>query len=373
MIRIGFDAKRLFRNFTGLGNYSRNIVQALANAYPENEWHLYAPRLNEHWEVFPFLKPPFHVHTAPGPFKAYWRSKGVVADLQKHGIELFHGLSHEIPLGLHGIKSVVTIHDVIFRRYPDMFPWFDRQVYDWKWRHACANANKVIAISEQTKRDLMAIYQVPAEKISVVYQPCARNFTYEIPAHILNEVQSQYGLPKQYLLYVGSLVARKNVGVLLEALALLPMADRQPLVVVGNGPEQAALERKALQLGVADWVLWRGNVSNQHLPSVYAMASVFLYPSVYEGFGIPLLEALQCGTPVLAANTSSLPEAGGPNSLYHSPENANEVADMLRRILSDSQLRRLMVESGFAYAKRFTHERIASDMMDVYLEVLGRR
>ena len=205
-LKIGFDAKRIVRNGTGLGSYGRTLVNDLAS-YPL-ELRLYAPdqgreqlrqqiRLQENVSFcYPApSKLPFH--------KALWRSKGIVSDLKRDGIQVFHGLSGELPIGIHqsGIKSVVTIHDLIFLRHPEFYHWIDTKIYGWKFRQTMREADHIIAISECTKRDILAYSEVDERKISVIYQSCAPKFT--VPASPLSPSTSRY------ILSVGSIEARK--------------------------------------------------------------------------------------------------------------------------------------------------------------------
>ncbi|MEZ4987094.1 MAG: glycosyltransferase family 1 protein [Saprospiraceae bacterium] len=213
MYRIGYDAKRLFNNFTGLGNYSRTLLRNLAAYYPDEEYFLYTPTIKRHDQTRYFLDSPmFNVHTPSGMQRLLWRSRGVVNDMARHEVELYHGLSHEIPQGLgkKGIPAVVTIHDLIFKHYPEQYRWWDRQVYDYKFRYACEQSQYVIAISESTKQDVMAFYGIPEEKIRVVYQSCHEGFMVKKPLKTQEAVITKYGLPPDFFLYVGSLIPRKT-------------------------------------------------------------------------------------------------------------------------------------------------------------------
>ena len=174
MLRIGYDAKRLFNNFTGLGNYSRTLLQDLSEHFPENEYLLFSPKVKKNDRTKPFFDPSkYTIKTAKGN-STFWRSLGIKKDLENNQIQLFHGLSHEIPFGLQKtkIKSVVTIHDLIFKHYPEQFPFIDRKIYDWKFKYSCENADRIVAISESTKKDIIHFYNIPPEKIEVIYQTC---------------------------------------------------------------------------------------------------------------------------------------------------------------------------------------------------------
>ena len=368
-MRIGFDAKRAFQNFTGLGNYSRFVLKTLAQNQAQNQYFLYAPKAVDNPRTsFLFQFKNVMIKTAPITWlKSYWRSKGVVKDLIKDEIEIYHGLSHEIPSGLKqkGIKSVVTIHDLIYLRYPQFFKYIDRKIYDYKFRAACKNADRIIAISEQTKRDIIQYFGTNPDKITVVYQGCDEVFYLPASADVKNEVSKLYQLPAEFLLCVGTLEERKNQLLILKALTQLPSHFK--LVLVGKqGPYANQLVQFIKEHHLQNRVQLLENVAFAHLPAIYQLAKIFVYPSKFEGFGIPILEALNCGVPVIAATGSCLEEAGGPNSIYVSPENQEELAAAMMKVWNDGNLAQQMIIDGKEYALNFRDEKIANDLMEVY-------
>lgn len=373
MFRIGYDAKRLFNNFTGLGNYSRTLLQNMATYYPDNEYFLYTPKVNKSPETAFFLNSPiFSVHTPRRGSGAWWRSFAVVNDLKRHKIQLFHGLSHEIPAGIRkaAIPSVVTMHDLAFKRYPQFYPFFDRHIYDIKFRHACQQADRVIAISESTRNDIIEFYKIDPEKISVIYQSCHERFLQEKSQKTIDYVLKKYQLPTDYLLFVGSLSERKNPLAVLQAMIRLPSAIQLPLVIIGEGQ---VYKKKVVDFiqrhKMARKVLFV-KPEYEDMPAIYQQADVFLYPSYYEGFGIPILEALFSETPVITSHVSSLPEAAGPDSWLVHPERPEEIAAGIQKILEDQTFRRNMIEKGYQYAQRFQGDVLSDQMMELYEDVL---
>ncbi len=374
MFRIGYDAKRLFNNFTGLGIYSRTLLRNLAQTAPEHEYWLYTPKIRQHAETSPFLNnPSFQVRTPRSGFPVLWRSAGIKKDLNRDGIQLFHGLSHEIPLGLHRtrIRSVVTIHDLIFRHYPEQYALPDRLIYDWKFKYACQHADRVVAISESTKKDIVEFYGISPERIEVIYQSCDARFAQALSAEEITLVARKYGLPENYLLYVGSIIERKNLLRIVQALELLPADLSLPLVVVGKG---GAYEKKVRQ-----YLAGRALESRVHfispvfeeLPALYRGASVFLYPSMCEGFGIPVIEALNCAVPVITSNVSSLPEAGGPGAWLVNPQSAEAIAAGIQSLLTDTSDRNARIQTGLDYVQRFKDGAITPQMLALYAKLLG--
>ncbi len=377
-MRLGYDSKRLFCNFTGLGNYSRTTLRNLVAQYPAEAYHLYTPTCPRNPVTAPFSKMAnVEIHTKPRRNLApLWRSYGVVSDLKRDGIALYHGLSHELPVGLQqaGIKSIVTIHDLIFRTHPNLYPLIDRKIYDLKTRYACHAADRVVAISEATKSQIVDHYGTAPEKIDVVYQSCSPLF---FDDHLvdISILRRRYTLPDRYLLFVGSITRRKNLEILLEAYLLLAERHRLPIVVVGRGSKhRSAIERHPNYSSTKRHIIWIDDLSdNLSLKTLYRHATALVYPSLAEGFGLPVVEALLSYTPVITSNLSSLPEAGGPDSLYIDPTDAATVATAISRLLENPGLVDSMREKGYQYAcSRFGPSSTAASMMGVYRKTLAR-
>ena len=364
-MKIGFDAKRLYNNFTGLGNYSRTTIDILTEYVPQHQYFLYTPKVTKNQVTLPYLQSAKCRTCLPeGTMKgSLWRSYGLAGDLAHDEIDLFHGLSNEIPTGLakRGIPSVVTIHDVAFHTFKDMYRWHDRMIYHQKWKYACRHANHIIAISESTKADIIHFFNVPEEKISVIYQPVNKVY-YEI------EDQKEAQLTAPYMLYVGSVNSRKNLLGIVKAMELLPTDLQIPLTIVGGGGSYKRLvEQYIAEHHMEHLFHWTSAIDSVSLKQLYAQATLFLYPSFYEGFGLPVVEALLSGCPVLTSNTSSLPEAGGPDSLQTDPRNIEEIRDGIVRILTDDSLRKQMIEGGRQYAlDKFHPETIAGQLANIY-------
>lgn len=376
-MRIGFDSKRLYCNFTGLGNYSRALVKNVQALYSENEYFLYSPKIKKAPETtFFYDNSNFKTYLAKTVFKAYWRSFSISSQLKKDGVQLYHGLSNELPVNLkkYNIKSVVTIHDLIFKILPETYPLIDRNIYDFKFRKACLMANKVIAISKSTKTDIVKFYGINPDKIEVVYQSCSPLFYEPIEHKESNSLTEQYKLPNQYLLSVGSVEERKNLKLIIEAYQHLNTEHKIPLVIIGRGK---TYKKEVLDLiasnGLEKKVIWITNLKdNKALRAIYQKATALVYPSFYEGFGLPIVEALLSKTPVITSNVSSLPEAGGPNSLYINPNRSAELADAITQVLTNAELVNKMIEEGFKYANQmFSPNRVSKQLINCYEGVLN--
>lgn len=372
-MRIGFDGKRAVQNFTGLGNYSRYVIDILCRFSPENEYVLYAPRkrssrvFEELLRYCPLLKT-IYPEGAWRYFKSLWRTWGITSRLDKDGIDLFHGLSNELPLNIRKArqtKSIVTIHDLIFLRYPEYYHWIDRKIYTYKFRKACENADMIVAVSECTKRDIISYFHIPEEKIKVIYQGCDVSFTQRASSDKKQEVRIKYGLPEHYILNVGSIEERKNI--LLVVKALLDLPQNIHLVIVGRRTPYTDEVASFIYIHhLEDRVKILSGVPFIDLPAIYQEAEVFVYPSRFEGFGIPIVEALYSGVPVVAATGSCLEEAGGPNSMYVDPDDVDAMANSLKQIFNDTNLREKMVEAGNKFVCRFSKEEQVLQLMNIY-------
>jgi glycosyltransferase involved in cell wall biosynthesis len=374
-MRVGFDAKRAFNNKTGLGNYSRFVLEALQSFYPENDYIAYTPKNNQ--SLFPDF--PAHQIVTPQSWidqklSAYWRHSRVTAQLNKDKIDVYHGLSHELPKGLKeaNIASVVTIHDLIFERLPQLFKPVDRIIYRNKFKSACSRADAIIAISEQTKRDLVQLYGITEERIRVIYQDCNPVFRNMINEAMRVETARKYGIHGPFVLSVGTLEERKNQLNLVRAFSRIDKQHHQLVLVGKPTPYTVKIRQFIADKNLEKRVLLLDKVPTEHLPALYQQADVFAYISIYEGFGIPILEALQSGTPVLAAKGSCLEEAGGPGGLYADPSDLDEIASQLDRLISDATLRQEMVKAGQQYIKQFSAKTIATQLTDLYSEILPR-
>lgn len=375
-MNLGFDAKRITHNATGLGNYGRFIIRILSKYYPDNQYTLYSPspgkeRLRSQVEGLDSVTFSYPQNSFYRMFKSVWRSGLLASVLQKDRIELFHGLSNELPylLKKKGIRSVVTIHDLIFLRFPQFYKPIDRWIYTSKFRRACQTADRVIAISEMTKRDIIQYFGIAEKKISVVYQGCDASFTYPASDAKKQEVRVTYQLPERYIVSVGSIERRKNLMQVVKAMTLL---DDKEIVLVAVGkrtPYTEEVEQYIREQGLSERVFIKSNVTFADLPAVYQMASLFVYPSFFEGFGIPIIEAIHSGLPVIAATGSCLEEAGGPSSVYVNPNDEAELAKQMMRILSSPELANRMKVEGKAYVSRFEDEVVAGEIMGVYKDV----
>ena len=370
-MKIGYDAKRAFHNSSGLGNYSRDLLRIMFAYRAEYDYYLFNPKPPKR-EFFTFnsspqihqIEPSSQFHKIIHPI---WRSKAVIGECKKLGIDIYHGLSNELPLGMKksGIKSVVSIHDLIFMRFPKLYRKTDRIIYKAKFEQACRDADRVIAISQQTASDIRSFLKIDSKKIDVVYQGCQTEFQVRYSENELKDTRESYDLPERFLLAVGTLERRKNQEIALKALAKLD--DNISLVLVGKPTSYKNLLLKMIDhLGLKKRVHFMSDLPSVDLAKFFQLAEVVLYPSLFEGFGIPIVEALASEVPIITSKDSCFKEAGGDAALYIDPNDYKSLLGPLESLLEDQAERNQRIELGRSHFKRFSEDQIAKNLSEVY-------
>ncbi len=366
-INIGFDAKRAFFNRSGLGNYSRDLIRVLSEYQSNNQYFLFKHKDKKGVDFstkdnVTTILPQSSFYKRHGKL---WRRKGISKEINNYPIDIYHGLSQEMPIGIEktGVKTVVTIHDCIFLRYPELFDISYRIIFKRKYAHACKVSDRIIAISEQTKQDVTHYFNVPEEKIDVVYQGCNAAFYDSVSEKIKTQVKEKYNLPDNFILFVGTIEERKNLLAVFKAMAKDKI--EYPVVAIGRSTKytdkvkQYVAEKKldATFIHQADF---------SDFPAIYQMATLFVYPSVFEGFGIPILEALNSGTPVITTKGGVFPEVGRDAALYVEYGNTEEMANAINQLINDENLRQGLAKKGKQQALKFREAEIATNLMNVY-------
>lgn len=374
-MKIGFDAKRAFQNKTGLGNYSRTFIRALLEAGDSNRLYLFTPKIAEAGMEMA-ADPHYHIiqpHKTIHKFlPAYWRSHGLLTDIKEHGIEIFHGLSNELPVGIErlAVKKVVTIHDLIFLRFPELYPAIDRKIYERKFKAAIEKADLLIACSQQTASDIKTFYQVDSNKIHVVYQDCNSQFRARFAEGVHQEFKKKYQLHHPYVLSVGTIEKRKNQLNLLKAFHQADLKNTQ-LVFLGRKadlfPELASYIQSH---SIENKVVFLDQVHEEELPLLYQNAMSFAYVSRFEGFGIPILEALRSGVTVMCSNESSLPEVAGNAALYAHADDVELMKKHLLELANDESLRTELQRKGLIQAELFNADKLAHQVLQLYQTLL---
>lgn len=369
-MRFGYDAKRAFHNFSGLGNYSRDIIRILSNQFPKEHYILYNPKPsridwikeNDHLEIhYPKSK-------LWKTFSSLWRQRAISNQIEEDNIDLYHGLSGEIPRGIDRSKTkiVVTIHDLIFLRFPELYKPIDRKIYFNKVNFAVQNSDIIIAISKQTKNDIIHFFKTGENKIKVHYQGCHPAFKKQYSFSEKNILREKFDLPEKFILNVGTLEKRKNILSLLQAIKDLSY----DLVLVGKATKyvndlKAFIDENQMQQRIH----FVQGLQMRELAALYQAATLFCYPSVFEGFGIPIIESLFSKTAVITSTGSCFEEAGGPDSVYVKAGDIshlrNEISDLM-----ENEIRRQQIEElGYGFVQRFNDENVGNEMMKIYQEL----
>jgi len=370
---IYLDLSAAVHHRAGLGRYAESLARALVATHP-NRYGLFYNR-EQGIEPLAGLEhlPTRTIALGYKPWRMLvWLGQLARTDLDRWfpNAELFHATEHLL-LPLRTIPTVLTVHDLIFRHLPAHHKPLNRWYLNLTLPLYCRRANHVIAVSECTRRDLIAAYDLPPENITVIPEAADPRFRPQ-PPETVAAVRARYGLPERCLLCVGTIEPRKNLTRLLAAFESIH-AERltDGLVIVGKrgwlyGDFFAALE----QSPVRDAVIFPGYVPDADLPAVYAGAQALVFPSLYEGFGLPVLEAMACGTPVVASRVSSIPEVGGEAALYFDPADVEGMVETIRRLLRDADLQDRMRTQGLAQAAQFSWKRAATETKAVYDVVL---
>ncbi len=370
-MRIGIDARLVFYHQAGIGQYILRLTQALARIDHEDQFILFKSRKDKTVIVD---QPNFKVQSVWTPSHHRFERLAMSVELAPSPLDVLHSPDF-IPPARARCPTVITVHDLAFLLYP-RFLTSDSARYYGQVDLAARGADHIIAVSESTKRDTVRLLGVPPEKITVIYEAAHPLFTPMADPEALARVRERYRLPPDFILFVSTIEPRKNIPTLLRAFRRLRdnYKSKATLAIAGNRGwlvEEVDATIEELQLG--DSVRCLGGVPNEELVYLYNAARLFVFPSFYEGFGLPPLEAMACGTPVIVSNTSSLPEVVGDAGWLVNPEDVEGLTVAMYRILSDENLRREMRTKGLARAATFSWERAARETLQVYRRVASHQ
>ena len=365
-MKIGIDARLVHYQPAGIGQYTVRLAEALAAIDTENTYVILQSRKDTTPLVDNAVVRRRSMLTPPHHRFEQWT---LPLELHALGLDLLHSPDF-IPPFRRPCRSVITVHDLAFLRFPGLMTGESQNYYS-QINHAVRSANHIIAVSESTKRDLVSLVGADERKITCVYEAAGPQFR-PAGAAAITSVRQRYGLMGDYLLFVSTIEPRKNIPFLLQAYARMretwPQGSEPPrLVLAGHKGwlyESIFAMRDELHLG--DAVLCTGGVAVEDLPALYSGARAFVLPSLYEGFGLPVLEAMSCGAPVITSNTSSLPEVAGDAAILVSPQDLYGLAAAMQRLSLDEGLRMQMSVRGAAQAARFSWERAARETLAVY-------
>ncbi len=365
-MRIGIDATPIFLRKGGIGFYTYNLLESLTRIDTKNEYILFKTTQNQPEAPIPFItRPNVRVIYTPK-----WLQK---RRSYQEGIDLYHGTNFRLR-GRGQKGNCVTIHDLAFKHYPHFLKKkFGQSLSFWKTKRDVHRADRVIAVSQHTAKDVTMFFEFDKERVRVVYHGVDDHFRPDIPMGSILEIKKNYRiLTPQYILWVGTLEPRKNLLTLIEAYSKLESLHSEYTLVLGGGPGWEYQNILTLARSLGNRIQITGYLPQEDLIPLYAGASLFVYPSFYEGFGLPLLEAMASGVPIVASKTSSLPEVVGDAGILVDPLSISDVSEGIRKLLKDSSLRSSFREKGIQRAKQFTWERAARETLKIYREIINR-
>ena len=362
-VRVGFDGRTLGDHFPGIGRYAYNLARALLERPSQPELTLFYDPGQAHTRFDPASLPGAKLVVAAPAFAllAQWR---LPRQLRRQAVDVYHSPYYIMPYW-PGVPAVVTLHDLIPMRYPAYYTPLARLVFAASMRLAARTANRIIAISQATADDLQRTFGLRADRVSVIHEAPDPRFTLRTAPEI-EPVRRRLGLPARFLLYFGSNKPHKNLPRLVEAYLGLGRID-VPLVIAGHwDPRYPQAKVTAEKAGALDRVLFLGPIADSDLSALYSAALAFVFPSEYEGFGLPPLEAMACGTPVACSDASSLPEVVGEAALQFDPREVETIRGGLEQLLGQPSLRDQLRERGLARARQFTWAAAAERTLAVY-------
>jgi glycosyltransferase involved in cell wall biosynthesis len=370
MMRVGIDATAVPMQRTGAGNYIVNLVRTVGQVDTVNEYVVFGQSPHEADlspnEGFPNVR--FMRQDFPGrAARLMWEQAGLPRQVRALRLDVLHSPHYTMPLR-HSARSVVTFCDMTFVLHPDLHEWVKRIFFPTMMRLSARRADRLIAISDSTRDDLVRMWGVEGSRVTAIPLAADAEFRPRSREEIA-EACGRYGLrPDGYILYVGMLEPRKNVDRLVEAFATVAnqLSDVDLVIAGRRGWMYDEIFSRVETLGLRDRVRFTGYVPNQDLPALYGGARLFAYPSRYEGFGLPVLEAMSCGAPVVTTNVSAMPEVAGDAAILVAPDDVAGLAAGLLRVLGDHALRDDLRCRGLARAKTFSWERCARETIAVY-------
>lgn len=361
-MNVGIDASRIaISERSGTENYTYNLIEALKRVDSVNKYTLYFNKLPQYFEI---TQP--NVSTKYLPLPRFWTQGRLAWECLVNPPDVLFVPAHTLPI-IHrpGLKTVVTIHDLGSEFLAEYHKFPQKLYLNWSTRYAVAFATQIIAVSKSTKKDLTERLRAKTEKVSVVYEAVDQEFFNPRSEVEQANVLSKYGLKGDFLLFVGTVQPRKNLERLIEAFSKLKNRKIQLVIAGKPGWLYGDIYSAPVKFGVAEQVKFIGYVPNEELPGLYSSATALIFPSLYEGFGLPVLEAMACDCPVVVSKSSSLPEIVAEAGLYFDPNRVETIVDSLKLILSKNALRSEMIDEGRKQVKKFTWEKTAKETLKV--------
>lgn len=362
-MKIGFDAKRIFNNITGLGNYSRYIIKILSTYFPENEYILFTPKNK--------LKYSFEQITVQPKIPFLWREIFINFNKIYKKLDIYHGLSNEIPLNIDKkVKKIITVHDLIFLLFPNYYKLIDREIYKFKLRNSLNNADKIITISNTTKNDLLNFFKIDEQRIVTIYQSCNEIFKKKYDKNQINEVLNKYKLPNQFILFVGRIEPRKNLELIIKSIRDIDIS----LIVIGKKTDYYKKINDLIKFfNIEKKVLFFDNIyDNEELAKIYQASSLCVYPSLYEGFGIPIIEAIYSNVPIIVSDINIFKEVTDNSLLTCNPYDPDDLNSKIKYVLNNTNDYFSKYSKIYEKLKeKYDDQKIANQYINTYSEAVS--
>lgn len=366
-MRIGFDAKRAFHNNRGLGNYSRGLIWGLSQLQKDWELFLFSPSGGEHNNWMQGLENTRVINpNLPTFLSSFWRSFLLSNQVHENKIQIYHGLSHELPYGLN-TKQVVTVHDLLWYKIPENFSFIDRKIYKSKLKSALDKCDLALAICEQTKQDLMEIMKVSEDKIRVHYQCCDPNICSPFVPTELERYKNELKLPDQFFLSVGAIEPNKNTLNVVKAFNSMSNNDEFKLILVGSGgPYFEEVKNYIKKNSLSSKILHFSYLNSDQLKALYQLASALVFPSFFEGFGLPIIESLWLNTPVVTTDNPSFKEAAGDGALFVDPHTVDDISKAMDLVIKKDPIVEETLRNGHEFVQRYHWKNTTQKLIDIY-------
>ena len=369
-MHIALNALFVHRELFGGGIYIQNLVRELSQIDADNRYTLYVSETGA--SHFQGLGPNFHLvyRNHRRPVRVLWEQSGLPMELRRLGVDVYHGPGYVVPL-CKVCPQITTVHDLTAYLFPETHDFFSSWYYRLLMPWSVKAADRIIAVSQSAKTDLMRLLDVASEKICVIHHGKDERFTPHRDESRSARLRTKYGLTKKVILFVGGIDLRKNPTSLVRAFAMLKsLHQSHELVLTGGfGEHYQWIRARLREWKVENHVVFPGYIPGEELADFYRLAEVFVYPSLYEGFGLPVLEAMACGVPVITSNVSAMPEVAGDAAILVEPNNIEDLAAAIERVLGDNALRDNLIEKGLRRSKLFSWKRAACDTLDLYRKV----
>ena len=367
--RVGFDARPVRSAYSGIGQYVRQLFPAMFQINPTIEWVAYTSTKQP--ENLSGLEAMASLHIQAS--QRQWVS-GRMGNFHEP-LDLFHGTNFKAP-NYGQKKTVLTIHDLWLDRNPEYSKkFFGQRLSSWKTRRGAVRAEKIIAVSKFSRKEIHEVFDIPLDKIAVIYHGCTHDMFQDCDENTGRELRDRLGLSdRPFIVFVGGAEPRKNHRLLFEAFAKSRRLVKEfSLVAIGDETvRSSSLRQTAQALGLLDIAKFPGILSTEDLRKLYSHAHVLVFPSLYEGFGIPILEAMACGTPIITGQTAAMPEVAGDAALYVNVHDVEQLREVLEKLVHDRELQEELRQKGFERVKHFTWERAARETLAVYQEMCSR-